>query len=167
MAKLNPHYGKLGAGYLFPEIAKRTRSFLGDHPGVSVMRLGIGNTTEPLTPTVVAGLHEGVDRLADAASYTGYGDEQGTLALREALARRYEEYGVALDVDEIFVSDGAKPDSANIQSIFAQDDVVALQDPCYPVYVDSNVIGGRTGGEADGQYHDQVSPLTSDHRQHQ
>ena len=163
MAKLNPHYGKLGAGYLFPEIAKRTRDFLGDHPGVSVMRLGIGNTTEPLTPTVVAGLHEGVDRLADAASYTGYGDEQGTLALREALARRYEEYGVALDVDEIFVSDGAKPDSANIQSIFAQDDVVALQDPCYPVYVDSNVIGGRTGGEADGQYEGLVyMPCTED-----
>ncbi len=152
MAKVNAHYRKLQAGFLFPEIEMRTRAFLENNPGAPVMRLGIGNTTEPLTPTVVAGLHEGVDRLARAETYSGYGDEQGSVALREALARRYGEYGVALDVAEIFISDGAKPDSANIQSIFGQDSVVALQDPGYPVYVDSNVIGGRTGGGADGQY---------------
>ena len=163
MAKVNPHYGKLEAGYLFPQIAERVHAFLDENPGVSVMRLGIGNTTEALTPAVVAGLHEGVDRLAQRESYTGYGDEQGTQELREALARRYEGYGVALNEDEIFISDGAKPDSANIQSIFAQDDIVALQDPCYPVYVDSNVIGGHTGAWVDGQYEGLVyMPCTED-----
>jgi len=145
MAKTNPNYDKLQAGYLFPEIAKRTRAFLAANPGVSVMRLGIGDTTEPLTPSVIAGLHRGVDKLADVKTYTGYGAEQGNSDLRAALAKRYAKHGVQLDDDEVFVSDGAKPDSANIQSIFSVDNVVAIQDPAYPVYVDSNVIAGRTG----------------------
>jgi len=145
MAKTNPNYDKLQAGYLFPEIAKRTRAFLAANPGVSVMRLGIGDTTEPLTPSVIAGLHRGVDKLADVKTYTGYGAEQGNSDLRAALAKRYAKLGVQLDDDEVFVSDGAKPDSANIQSIFSVDNVVAIQDPAYPVYVDSNVIAGRTG----------------------
>lgn len=152
MANINPHYGKLQAGYLFPEIAKRMQEFQAKNPDANLLRLGIGNTTEPLTPTIVAGLHEGVDRLASVETYTGYGDEQGEMALREALASRYEAHGVSLDADEIFVSDGAKPDSANIQSIFAEDNVVAVQDPAYPVYVDSNVIGGRAAAGRDGQY---------------
>lgn len=152
MARTNSHYDKLQAGYLFPEIAKRTRAFLAENPGVSVMRLGIGNTTEPLTPEIIAGLHRGVDKLADVRTYTGYGDEQGNADLREALVRRYATYGVSLDADEVFVSDGAKPDSANIQSIFSLDSVIAMQDPSYPVYVDSNVIAGRTGGFQNGQY---------------
>ena len=152
MAKVNPHYGKLQAGYLFPEIGRRTQRFLEDNPGVTVMRLGVGDTTEALRPAVVAGLRDAVDRLARLETYTGYGDEQGLGPLREAIARRYESYGVALEADEVFVSDGAKPDLANIQSIFGQDNVVAVQDPAYPVYVDSNVIGGRTGAWRDGQY---------------
>ena len=165
MARVNPHYGKLQAGYLFPEIAKRTREFTDKNPDAAVMRLGIGNTTEPLTPAVVAGLHAGVDRLASAETYSGYGDEQGLTELREALVRRYETYGVALEADEVFVSDGAKPDSANIQSIFGEDNVVAVQDPAYPVYVDSNVIGGRTGGGADGQFEGLVyMPCTEDNQ---
>ncbi|HIA46588.1 MAG TPA: LL-diaminopimelate aminotransferase [Candidatus Hydrogenedentes bacterium] len=156
MARVNAHYGKLQAGYLFPEIAKRTGAFMEANPHAVVMRLGIGNTTEALTPAVVAGLHEGVDRLADVATYSGYGDEQGFVELRSAIAARYESYGVSLADDEIFVSDGAKSDSANIQSIFGVDNVVAVQDPAYPVYVDSNVIGGRTGDGTDGQYEGMV-----------
>lgn len=152
MATTNPHYDKLQAGYLFPEIAKRTRAFLTANPGVSVMRLGIGDTTEPLTPTVIAGLHRGVDKLADVATYTGYGAEQGNAELRRALAARYAKLGVHVEEDEVFVSDGAKPDSANIQSIFGVDNVVAVQDPAYPVYVDSNVIAGRTGGWNNGRF---------------
>jgi LL-diaminopimelate aminotransferase len=152
MATINPNYKKLQAGYLFPEIARRTREFLDANPGVEVMRLGIGDTTEPLTPAVIDGLHSAVDKLAKRDSYSGYGDSEGVLALREALSARYAEYGAAVGVDEIWVSDGAKPDSANIQSIFGQDNVVAFQDPAYPVYVDSNVIGGRSGGGKGGQY---------------
>lgn len=152
MATLNPHYGKLAAGYLFPEIGRRTREFQAKHPDAKLMRLGIGNTTEPLTPAIVAGLHRGVDTLADVKTYTGYGDEQGFQELRESLCARYQGYGVDLSPDEVFISDGAKPDSANIQSIFGQDNVVAVQDPAYPVYVDSNVIAGRTGTSDHGTY---------------
>lgn len=145
MARTNANYGKLAAGYLFPEIARRTNAFKEKHPGVEVIRLGIGDTTEPLTPSVLAGLRRGVEKLGDVATYTGYGAEQGNKDLRNAIAHSYEERGVQLDQDAVFVSDGAKPDSANIQSIFGLDNVVALQDPAYPVYVDSNVIAGRTG----------------------
>jgi LL-diaminopimelate aminotransferase len=152
MATINQNYTKLEAGYLFPEIARRTRDFLAANPGVEVLRLGIGNTTEPLPPSIIEGLHRGVDKLANLETYTGYGDEQGNTELREALAARYSGYGVTLDPDEFFVSDGAKPDSANIQSIFGTDNVVAVQDPAYPVYVDSNVIAGRTGEAINGQY---------------
>jgi LL-diaminopimelate aminotransferase len=152
MARINPNYGKLEAGYLFPEIGRRVRVFQEKNPSARVMRLGIGNTTEPLTPTVINGLRRGVDLLADVATYTGYGDEQGEMALRESLARRYARYGASLEPDEVFVSDGAKPDSANIQSIFGVDNAVAVQDPAYPVYVDTNVIAGRTGKWKDARY---------------
>ncbi len=145
MATINQNYDKLGAGYLFPEVAKRTNEFIAVHPGVEILRLGIGNTTEPLLPCVIDGLRSGVEKLKDVKTYTGYGDEQGNAALRKALAGFYARRGVKLEVDEVFVSDGAKPDSANIQSIFGMSDVVAVQDPAYPVYVDSNVIAGRTG----------------------
>ncbi len=152
MANINAHYLKLEAGYLFPELARRTREFQAKNPDAKLMRLGIGNTTEPLTPAIVAGLHAGVDKLADVKTYTGYGDEQGFAELREALRKRYADYGADIAADEIFISDGAKPDSANIQSIFGVDNVVAVQDPAYPVYVDSNVIGGRTGKGNQGTY---------------
>ena len=153
MATINANYDKLAAGYLFPEIARRTQAFLEAHPGVGVMRLGIGNTTEPLPPSVVAGLHQAVDDMAAVETYRGYADGgEGEPEMREALAKRYARYGVSLDAEEVFVSDGAKPDSANIQSIFGAGNVVAVQDPAYPVYVDSNVISGRTGESVDGQY---------------
>ncbi len=152
MAKINENYRKLQAGYLFPEIARRTREFHAEHPGVELVKLGIGDTTEPLTPSVIKALHHAVDNLADAKTYTGYGMEQGNSVLRQALADYYQQWGVGLRADEVFVSDGAKPDSANIQSIFADDSVIAVQDPVYPVYVDSAVIGGKTGVYSNGRY---------------
>lgn len=152
VAHINEHYRKLQAGYLFPEIARRTREFHAEHPGVELVKLGIGDTTQPLTPTVIKALHEEVDNLAQAKTYTGYGVEQGNPELRQALADYYKQWGVTIHADEVFVSDGAKPDSANIQSIFADDTVIAVQDPVYPVYVDSAVMGGRTGDYHDGRY---------------
>lgn len=152
MATINKNYDKLQASYLFSDIAKRTKAFMDAHPGVAVMRLGIGNTTEPLVPSVIEGLHAGVDKLAKVETYTGYGDEQGDIRLRSALADFYKERGVTLKPQEFFVSDGAKPDAANLQSIFGQDNIIAVTDPVYPVYVDSNVIAGRTGKFVDGKY---------------
>ena len=153
MARTNANFDKLAAGYLFPEIGRRTRAFLAANPRVKVMRLGIGNTTEPLTPAVIEGLRGGVERLARVDTYSGYGDDSlGDPELREALAARYAEYGAQVDPEEVCVGDGAKSDSANIQSIFSADSVVAVQDPAYPVYVDSNVMAGRTGPGDSGQY---------------
>ena len=144
MATININYDKLGAGYLFPEIARRTQAFAEKHPGVELHRLGIGDTTQPLTPSVVRALKDGADRLSKADTYTGYGDYEGEKFLREAICDLYRERGVDLGLDEIFVSDGAKSDSGNIQSIFGPQNVIAVQDPAYPVYVDTNVMAGRT-----------------------
>lgn len=145
MAKINSHYRKLSAGYLFPEINRRVRKFQQENPRSKVHRLGIGNTTEPLTPKALEGLRDGVERLADKETYSGYGDEQGEEELRAGLVKFYNRRGVSLKADEIFISDGAKSDSANVQSIFSFENSVAVQDPAYPVYVDTNVIAGRSG----------------------
>lgn len=141
MVRINENYLRLPASYLFSEIAKRAREFQAANPGAQLRRLGIGNTTEPLTDAVIAGLHQGVDRLAKRESYTGYGDEQGNSELRARIAE--VKYRGNLQPDEIFISDGAKSDTANIQTLFDPFAVVALQDPAYPVYVDTNVIAGR------------------------
>ena len=145
MAEINHNYNKLAAGYLFPEIARRTREFQEKNPDIILKKLGIGNTTEVLTPAIVEGLTAGVNKLADPETYSGYGDEQGKTELRQALSEYYKSRGVELAPDDFFISDGAKPDSSNIQSIFSPDSIIAVQDPAYPVYVDSNVISGRTG----------------------
>lgn len=145
MAIINNNYRKLSAGYLFPEIARRAKTYQDAHPGSMLHKLGIGNTTEPLPESILAGLHEKVNRLGKADTYTGYGDEQGDTPLREALAAYYKDMGIDISPDEFFVSDGAKADAANIQSLFDENNVVAIQDPAYPVYVDSNVVSGRTG----------------------
>ena len=152
MAKINQNYQKLSAGYLFPEIARRTNQFLKENEGIQVMRLGIGDTTEPIVPSVLNGLHNGVDQLGKVETYSGYGPSEGITPLREAIASLYKEQGAEVSPDEIFVSDGAKSDSANIQGIFSEDCIVAVQDPAYPVYVDSNVIAGRTGLAGDNGY---------------
>ncbi|MDO8659382.1 MAG: LL-diaminopimelate aminotransferase [Candidatus Parcubacteria bacterium] len=152
MATINKNYEKLQGSYLFSEIAKRTREFVQKNPSVEIMRLGIGNTTESLTPTIVKGLQNGVKKLANKKTYTGYGDEQGNLDLRSSLAEFYKKRKIILDPQEIFISDGAKPDSANISSIFGMDSIIAVADPVYTVYVDSNVIAGRTGEFKNGKY---------------
>ncbi|TAK24914.1 MAG: LL-diaminopimelate aminotransferase [Chloroflexota bacterium] len=144
MVRINENYLRLPASYLFSEIARRAREFQAANPDARLMRLGIGNTTEPLAPSVIKGLHDGVEKLAHVETYSGYGDEQGDAALRRRIAEvKYGERGLAIEPDEIFISDGAKSDTANIQSLFDPFAVVAIQDPAYPVYVDTNVIAGR------------------------
>ena len=145
MATINTHYRKLSAGYLFPEIARRAKAYQDAHPSAQLHKLGIGNTTEALPQSILEGLHNKVDKLGNVATYSGYGDEQGDTPLREALSAYYASFGVEIKSDEFFVSDGAKADAANIQSIFGDGNVIAIQDPAYPVYVDSNVVSGRTG----------------------
>ena len=147
MAKVNDNFLKLNGGYLFPEVARRTKAWSERNKGVRILRLGIGNTTEALTPSIAQAMKRKVGLLESRDTYTGYGDEQGDHELRIALRQFYErEYGVKLADDEFFVSDGAKSDAANIQDVFSRDSIVAVQDPAYPVYVDSNVVGGRTQG---------------------
>lgn len=143
MATVNKNFSKLGGNYLFSEIAKRTQAFIEKNPGVDIMRLGIGNTTEALPHTIIEGLKKGVEKLAKKETYTGYGDEQGDVSLRNALSDWYKERKISIQPAEIFISDGAKPDSANIQQIFGLNNIIAVQDPVYPVYVDSNIIAGR------------------------
>ena len=122
------------------------------NPGVEILRLGVGDTTRPLTPSVIKGLKNGVKKLASAKTYTGYGNAKGDIRLRTALVDFYKKKNINLDPEEIFISDGAKSDSANTQSIFGLDNIVAITDPVYTVYLDSNVIAGRTGEFKDGRY---------------
>lgn len=143
MAKINDNYNKLPKSYLFSEIARRAKAFQEKNPGVELLKLGIGNTTLPLTPSVIKGLKTAVEKLADVKTYSGYGDEQGNTSLREAVASWYNKRGMSIDANEVFISDGAKSDSANITSIFASDSVVAITDPVYPVYQDSNIVAGK------------------------
>ena len=146
MAEVNRNFLKLASGYLFPEIARRTRAWQERNPSLEILRLGIGNTTEPLTKYIADAMHHEIDLLSRRDTYTGYGDEQGNESLRKALSEFYKrEYGVIINPSDFFISDGAKSDAANIQEIFSSSSIVAVTDPSYPVYVDSNVAGGRTG----------------------
>jgi len=145
MATINKNFRKLAAGYLFPEIGRRAREFQQANPQVKLHKLGIGNTTEPLPAAIITAMHEKIQKLSRVETYSGYGDEQGDTPLREALQRYYRGFGVEVKSDEFFISDGAKADAANIQTLFSTDSRVAVQDPAYPVYVDSNVTSGRTG----------------------
>ena len=146
MAHANENFAHLQAGYLFPEVARRINAWSERNPGEKVLRLSIGNTTEAIPPSIAQAMKDKIDALSDRDTYTGYGDEQGDIRLREALRNHYRnEYGVDLPADAFFVSDGAKSDAANIQSIFSSKSIAAVQDPAYPVYVDSNVAGGHTG----------------------
>ena len=154
MARVNDHYLELKSSYLFSDIAKRVQVFAQANPGARLIRLGIGDVTRPLPPAVVKALHDAADELAHTESFKGYGPETGYTFLTELIAAHdYGARGVKMAPDEIFVSDGAKTDSANIQEIFAPDCVVALTDPVYPVYVDSNVMAGRAGrADQSGRY---------------
>ena len=154
LATINQNYLRLKSSYLFSEIARRVREFTAAHPDAAVIRLGIGDVTRPLAPAVVQALHAAAEEMGNAATFKGYGPETGyDFLIEEIVKNDYAARGVTVETSEVFVSDGAKSDTANIQEIFAADSVVALVDPVYPVYVDSNVMAGRSGvmGE-DGKY---------------
>lgn len=151
MARINDHYQKLQAGYLFPEIARRTRAFSAANPDAKLIRLGIGDVTLPLVPAVINALHAAVDSMGNAATFQGYPPENGYDFLIDAILEHdFKARGVDLEPDEVFCSDGSKQDSANIQEIFGVDCSLVVTDPVYPVYVDTNVMAGRTG-EADDE----------------
>jgi len=153
MIRTNENYSKLKASYLFADIAKRVNAYVAANPGKPVIRLGIGDVTEPLPPVCIAALHAATDELANRATFKGYGPEQGYAFLREAVAQHdFKALGAHVEPDEVFVSDGSKCDVANIQEIFAADTKLAIPDPVYPVYVDTNVMAGRTGANVDGRY---------------
>ncbi|MCU7934758.1 MAG: LL-diaminopimelate aminotransferase [Candidatus Thiodiazotropha sp. (ex Dulcina madagascariensis)] len=153
MIKINENYKKLQASYLFSDIAKRVTAFQAANPHKHIIRLGIGDVTRALPDACVKAFHAAVDEMADDATFHGYGPEQGYDFLREAIAEGdYQSRGCAIAADEIFVSDGAKCDSGNFQEIFANDIRVAIPDPVYPVYVDTNVMAGRTGEAQGGRY---------------
>lgn len=153
MIRINENYSKLKASYLFADIARRVSDFQQANPGRSIIRLGIGDVTEPLPPVCIAALHAASDEMARRETFKGYGPDQGYAFLRDAIARHdYAARGCAIDPDEIFVSDGAKCDCGNIQEIFASDTRIAIPDPVYPVYLDTNVMAGRTGHQRDGRY---------------
>ncbi|QDU81917.1 LL-diaminopimelate aminotransferase [Polystyrenella longa] len=154
MARINDHFLKLKAGYLFPEIGRRVNAFCEENPDAKVIRLGIGDVTEPLPPAITEAMHKAIDEMADRSTFRGYGPEQGYDFLRTAIADNdYQARGVNVKADEIFISDGSKCDTGNIIDIFGQDNKVAVTDPVYPVYVDTNVMAGRTGeASSSGQY---------------
>lgn len=153
MITINENYLKLQASYLFSDIAKRVDTFQENNPGTNVIKLGIGDVTRGLPPACIQAFHSGVDEMADDSSFRGYGPEQGYDFLREAIAiNDFQSRGADISAEEIFVSDGAKCDTGNIQELFTQDVTIAIPDPVYPVYLDTNVMAGRTGGFSDGRY---------------
>jgi len=153
MIRINENFLKLQSSYLFSDIARRVQAFTLANPDRSVIKLGIGDVTHPLPPACVDALHAATDEMAHDNTFRGYGPEQGYDFLREAIATYdYRARGADISADEIFVSDGAKCDTANIQELFASDIAVAVPDPVYPVYVDTNVMAGRTAAYHDGRY---------------
>ena len=146
MFKVNEDYLKLPGSYLFSTIGKKVAAYSAVNPDKSIIRLGIGDVTQPLAPTIIDALHGAVDEMAHAETFHGYAPDLGYEFLRTAMAKNdYQDRGCDIKADEIFISDGAKGDSGNIQEIFAKDNKIAVCDPVYPVYVDTNVMAGRTG----------------------
>lgn len=153
MITINEHYLKLQASYLFSDIAKRVSTFQKNHPDKDIIKLGIGDVTKGLTPASIQAFHDAVDEMANDNTFRGYGPEQGYDFLREAIAKNdFQSHGADISPDEIFISDGAKCDTGNIQELFSTDIKIAIPDPVYPVYLDTNVMAGRTGNFADGRY---------------
>ena len=146
MVTVNHNYLKLPGSYLFSTIAKKVKAYKEANPQANVISLGIGDVTQPLAPAIIEALHKSVDEMGDAATFHGYAPDLGYEFLRSAIAKNdYKDRGCDIEADEIFVSDGAKSDSGNIQEIFGLDNKIAVCDPVYPVYVDTNVMAGRTG----------------------
>ncbi len=166
MYKINDNYQKLPGSYLFSTIAKKVAAFGEANPDKDIIRLGIGDVTQPIAPAMIEAMHKAVDEMAAAETFRGYAPDLGYDFLRNAIAEKdYKAIGCDISADEIFVSDGAKSDSANIQEIFAVDNKIAVCDPVYPVYVDSNVMAGRTGtyDAASGMWSDVIyMPCTAE-----
>ncbi len=146
VAKINENYLQLKSSYIFAEIAQRVNKHQRENPEADIIRMGIGDVTKPLSPSVLKEFKKAVDEMGQLETFRGYGPEQGySFLIREIIENDYQSQGIVLDEDEIFISDGAKCDTANIQEIFGVDNVVAVTDPVYPVYVETNVMAGRTG----------------------
>lgn len=146
MFTVNENFAKLPGSYLFATIAKKVAAFQAEHPEKEIIRLGIGDVTQPIAPAIIEAMHKAVDEMGNAATFRGYAPESGYDFLRTVIAENdFQARGCDISADEIFISDGAKCDSGNIQELFSLDSIVAVCDPVYPVYVDSNVMAGRTG----------------------
>ena len=146
MFKVNDNYLKLPGSYLFSDIGRKVNAYAAAHPDKTIIRLGIGDVTQPLAPAIISALHGAVEEMGDAATFRGYAPDLGYDLLRDAIAANdYKARGCDISPEEIFISDGAKCDSGNIQEIFSLDNRIAVCDPVYPVYVDTNVMAGRTG----------------------
>ncbi|MEL6553930.1 MAG: LL-diaminopimelate aminotransferase, partial [Cyanobacteria bacterium J06621_11] len=154
MTTINDNYLKLKAGYLFPEIGRRVKAYTEANPDAPVIKLGIGDVTEPLPQACREAMVQAVEEMGDRASFRGYGPEQGYLWLREKIAQQdFQARGCDVDASEIFISDGSKCDCGNILDIFGDDNSIAVTDPVYPVYVDTNVMAGHTGdADESGKY---------------
>ena len=165
MPKLNENYLQLKDSYLFSEIAHRTAAYTEKHPDKPVIRLGIGDVTRPLCECAIKALHESVDEMGQAATFKGYGPEQGYAKTRDAIAAYYKRNGIDVDADAIFISDGAKSDTGNITELFGHDNVILIPDPVYPVYVDSNTMCGNKVTYISGNADNDFLPMP-DHSQH-
>ena len=165
MAHINENYLKLKAGYLFPEISRRVREYQKTNPDAEIIRMGIGDVTQPLAPSIIKAFHEAVDEMSKIETFKGYGPEQGYEFLREVIAvHEFQERGIQIKADEIYISDGSKCDTGNILDILGDKNTIAVQDPVYPVYVDSSVMGGRTGILRENGYYENLvyMPCTAD-----
>ena len=168
MFKVNSNFAKLPGSYLFSTIAKKVAAYSEANPNADIIRLGIGDVTQPIAPAMINALHSAVDEMGNASTFHGYAPDLGYPFLREAIAKNdYQSRGCDISADEIFVSDGAKSDSADIQELFASNVKIAVCDPVYPVYVDSNVMAGRCGSydEATGKWSDLIyMPTTAENK---
>lgn len=166
MALVNEHFLKLQSSYLFSDIAKKVNSFKVTHPKSKIIRMGIGDVTQPLAPAVIEAMHKAVDEMAHKETFHGYGPEQGYPFLIDAIIKNdYESLGIFIESGEVFISDGAKSDCGNIGDMLRHDNSIGVTDPVYPVYIDSNVMAGRTGICMDGKWTDVVYiPCTAENQ---
>ncbi|WP_251966790.1 LL-diaminopimelate aminotransferase [Parabacteroides sp. AD58] len=166
MALVNEHFLKLQSNYLFSDIAKKVNSFKVTHPKQKIIRMGIGDVTQPLAPAVIEAMHKAVDEMASRETFHGYGPEQGYPFLIDTIIKNdYESIGVSLEPSEVFISDGAKSDCGNIGDLLRHDNSIGVTDPVYPVYIDSNVMAGRTGTWENGTWSDVVYiPCTAENK---
>ena len=165
VVNVNEYYSNIQNNYLFVEIARRVDKYQEENPDADLIKMGIGDVTRPLTKTVIKAFHDAVDEMGEADSFRGYGPEQGyDFLIEDVIKNDFEPLGVELKTSEVFISDGAKCDTGNFQELFSQDNVIAVTDPVYPVYVDSNVMAGRSGKiNEDGFYENMVYlPCTSE-----